>query len=156
MGNNNEMLKLKTQSLAKRNAFGRDSDRGWQIRKEKDHGQCIIQVAKSVNKSWVSLLDDVIQSHPRPRFFQTYCISNLISTQGPSDLLGKRLVFTKLVQKRLVEKILDVPGIIKSSGRSGAFGNLLFLSRFSRIDSLQQLANKFSHFKSTAHTFENT
>jgi hypothetical protein len=140
MGNNNEMLKLKTQSLAKRNAFGRDSDRGWQIRKEKDHGQCIIQVTKSVNKCWISFLDDVVQGHSGSGPFQTYCISNLISPQGSPDLLGKRLVFTKLVQKRLVEKILDVLRIIERRGRSGAFGNLLFLSRFSRIDSLQELA----------------
>jgi hypothetical protein len=65
-------------------------------------------------------------------------------------------VFTKLAQKWLVEKILDVLSIIERGGRSGAFGDLLFLSRFSRIDSLQELAEKFNHAKSNDHTFEDT
>jgi hypothetical protein len=46
-------------------------------------------------------------------------------------------VLSELVKERFMEKVLDVFGVVKSCGRGCAFLDLLFVSRLSRINTLE-------------------
>lgn len=62
-------------------------------------------------------------------------VADFTTTEGASDLLGKSLLVTELVQQRLMEQVLDILGVIEGGVWGGSLGGLLLVTRLTRVDS---------------------
>lgn len=62
-------------------------------------------------------------------------IANFTPAEGSRNLLCNRFLLAEFLQQRLVQEILDVFCIVESRAWSRVFSCLLFVARFSRVDS---------------------
>lgn len=110
--------------------------RGRESGKQEEQRESIIEVAKGVDESRVALLDDMVKGEfGSVVLLEARSVANFATTQGASDLLGKSLLITELVQQGLMEQILDVLGVVEGGVGSGSLGSLLLVPGLTGIDS---------------------
>jgi hypothetical protein len=73
-------------------------------------------------------------------------VADFTTTEGASDLLGKSLLVTELVQQRLMKQILDILGVIEGGVGGGSLGGLLLVARLTGVDSFNRDFSLASHF----------
>ena len=87
-----------------------------------------------LNRSYVPLLDQVVQPRDRLSILQVLCQAPLSSSKRSRKLLRKSLVLPELDQQRLVQEVLDVLVVVeRSRGRRSLVG-LLLVERLTRVD----------------------
>jgi hypothetical protein len=90
------------------------------------------------NKGRVALLDDVVELDLGHQvLLQSRGISSFATAKRTSDLLCDRLVLAELGEKRLVEQILDVLGVVEGRQSGRALGDLLLVARLARVYALE-------------------
>lgn len=110
---------------------------------QEEQRQSIVKVAEGVNEGWVTLLDDMVESELGGMvLLEARSVANFTTTEGTSDLLRKRLLVTELVQQRLVEKVLDILGVVESSVWRRGLGGLLLAARLTGVDSFNSSLNQ--------------
>jgi len=80
---------------------------------QEEHGKSVVEITKGIDKGWVSLLDQVVESHARRILFQSRGIADFIAAECAPDLLCQSLVLAEFVEERFVEEVLDVFGIVE-------------------------------------------
>lgn len=80
-------------------------------------------------------LDEMVQSQYGLRILEILRQSPFLSPYSSSQLLGERLVLSELVEKWLVEQVLDIFGVVEGSGSCRAFVGFLLMEGVSRVDS---------------------
>lgn len=129
------MLEFVAEALAERNRLVGDMVGRREGGKQEEQRQSIVKVAKGVGESRVALLDDMVKSElGSVVLLEARSVADFTTTQGTSDLLGKSLLVTELVEQRLVEQVLDVLGVVEGSVRGGGPGGLLLVPGLTRVD----------------------
>lgn len=137
------MLELENQLLASRNHLSRDRVRGWEVGKEEEHRQAVVQISQGVDECGVALSDDMVQGvlgpasllGPRRIALESGSIVCVASAEGPSNLLLECLLVAELLEQRLVEQVLDVLGVVKGGGCVRGARGLLLVARLAGVDS---------------------
>lgn len=141
---NQVVLELEDQLLASGNHLRRNGVRGWEVGKEEEHGQAVVQISQGVDECGVALSDDMVQGvlgpasllRSRRIALESGSIMCVASAEGPCNLLLESLLVAELLEERLVEQVLDVLGVVKGGrGVRGARG-LLLVARLAGVDSL--------------------
>ena len=113
------MLKLVGETLAELDGLGRNGLGRGKVGKEEEHGETVVQVAKSIDKGRVALLDDVVEGHLGGEvLLHAVCVRDFIATESTTNLLGQSLVVAELVEERLMKQVLDVAGVVEGGGLS--------------------------------------
>lgn len=126
------------KALAELNSLGRNGLGGREVGKEEEHGETVVQVAKSIDKGRVALLDDMVEGHLGSEgLLHAVCVGDFIAAQSTTNLLGQSLVIAELVEKGLMEKVLDIAGVVEGGGlgRVRVLCCLLLVAGLARVDS---------------------
>jgi hypothetical protein len=75
----------------------------------------------------------VVQGHARARLVDALGVADLIAAKRARNLLGEDLLVAELCEERLVEKILDVLGVVKGGGVTRALSDLGLVARLARV-----------------------
>lgn len=141
---NQVVLELEDQLLASRNHLRWDRVRGWEVGKEEQHRQAVVQISQCVDECGVALSDDMVQGvlgpasllRSRSIALESGGIVCVASAEGPSNLLLKRLLVAELLEERLVEQVLDVLGVVEGGRCVRSARGLLLVARLAGVDSL--------------------
>lgn len=130
------MLELVTQTLAEGNSLGRNVLVGGKSSEEEQQRESIIKVTQSIDEGGIALLDNMVEGElGGVVLLEARSVADFTTTQRPSDLLRKSLLFTELVQQRLVKQILDILGVVEGCVGGRSLRGLLLVARLTRINS---------------------
>lgn len=136
VGANQVVLELVAEALAESNGLVGDMIGRGEGGEQEEQRQGIVEVAKSVDESWVALLDDMVKGEFwSVVLLEARGVADFTTTQGTSDLLGESLLVTELVEQGLVEQILDVLGVVEGGVGGGGLGGLLLVPGLTGVDS---------------------
>lgn len=151
------VLELEAQPLAELDSLGRDRVGLWQIGKEKQHAQRIVQISECVDEGRIPLLDDMVEGQTRREvLLQARRITDFIPAKSAGNLLAESFVVAELVEKGFVKKVLDVFCVVESGGRVRVLCRLALVARFTRVDSLFMSESLRNHISVPVHTLEDT
>ena len=138
MGCDDVVFELACQALAEGNGLGGDVFGRGKVGEEEQHGEGIVKIAQGVGEGGIALLDDVVELDLGHEVaLQTRSIAGLSATEGATNLLCDGLVLAELGKQRLVEKVVDVLGIVEGGLGCGALGDLFLVARFAGVDALE-------------------
>lgn len=100
---NQVVFELHGQSLTLRDDLGRDFACAWQVCKEEQHAQCIVQVSKRIYESRISFFYDVIQFHLwRKVALEARSVADFIAAKRFADLLCEGFLVAELGEEWFV------------------------------------------------------
>lgn len=79
----------------------------------------------------------MVQMVSRSVLVDSLGIMKIASTKSSGQLLGKGLVLSELVENGLMQKVLNVLGVVEGDGSCGSLVGLLLASGLSRVDTLE-------------------
>jgi hypothetical protein len=133
------VLEFVGQPLAEGNRFGGNVLGGREICEEENHGKRIIEVSQRIDEGGISLLDNVVELDLRDvGLLQPGSIANLAPAQSATNLLCNSLVLAELIEEGFVKEVLDVLGVVEGGCGSRAFGDLLLVAGFARVDTFEK------------------
>lgn len=138
------MLKFEAEAFASGNHFGGYHGGGRQVGEEKKHRQAVIEVSEGVDKGRIALANNMVEGVVRLSSlfgassvaFETSSVLDVATAKGLGNLLFERLLVAELLDKRLMQQILDILGVVKRSRGRRGLGNLLLAARLARVDAL--------------------
>jgi hypothetical protein len=111
------VLELVSEALAELDGLRRDSLGGGEVGEEEEHGETVVEVTEGVDKGRVALFDDVVEGHLGGEvLLHAVCVGDFIATESTTNLLGQSLVVAELVEKGLMEQVLDVASVVEGGG----------------------------------------
>lgn len=105
--------------------------------KQTQQTQRIVHLHHGALERGIPFLDKMIQPRIRFPLLQALGERPLASSKRTSEFFRKRLVLSKRVEKRLMQEVHDIFGIVERCRGRGTLVGFLLVGRLSRVDSLE-------------------
>lgn len=138
MFSNDIMLEFIRQSSTGFYCLWWDISVRWEIGEEEDGGECIVKITDCVCEGWVPFFDDVIELYTGfVEIFETFGIGEVAAAEGFREFFAEGFVLTEFLEDRLVEKVLNVLGVVEGYWGSRTLVGFLLVTGLSWVDSLK-------------------